>query len=261
VRAIILAAGEGKRLRPYTADRPKSMVELAGKPLLVHQIEALRTCGVDDFTIVTGYRADQIESLGHPTVRNAEFDRTNMVASLMCARERLDGGDDVLVAYADILYEARIVRELMACPDPLSTAINLDWRRLWELRMEDPLADAETLKCDDDGNIVELGRKPGSLADVEGQYMGLIRIAKETCRELVEFHDNLDSDGEYDGKDLANMYMTSFLQALIDAGRKLRAVFVHGGWLELDSTDDLHHYRDMLAAGTLAEIWNPGNLT
>ena len=86
MRAIILAAGEGTRLRPHTLDRPKCLVPLAGRPLLAWQADALRRAGVDDITVVTGYRADQVATLGFATVHNDRFRETNMVASAMCAR-------------------------------------------------------------------------------------------------------------------------------------------------------------------------------
>ena len=68
MRAIILAAGEGTRLRPYTLDRPKCLVELGGKPLLVRQVDILRTVGIGNITVLTGYRADQIEACYHRDV-------------------------------------------------------------------------------------------------------------------------------------------------------------------------------------------------
>src|ERR1044071_3517735 len=88
---VILAAGEGTRLRPHTLDRPKCLVPLAGRPLLAWQTDALRAAGVDDIVVVTGYRADQIRALGYRTVFNPRYEKTNMVASLMCARDTLDG--------------------------------------------------------------------------------------------------------------------------------------------------------------------------
>ena len=89
MRAIILAAGEGARLRPYTLDRPKCLVELGGKPLLTHQVDVLKTAGIKNITVLTGYRADQIKALGYPTLHNPDYTHTNMVATLMCSAELL----------------------------------------------------------------------------------------------------------------------------------------------------------------------------
>ncbi len=242
-RALILAAGQGTRLRPFTEDRPKCLIEYAGRPLLVWQLEALRRAGIEDITVVTGYRADQIEGVDVATVHNPRFATTNMVATMAYGVRAFDGGDDLIIAYADILYETRIVQQLAASSAPLSTVIDLDWRSLWDLRMEDPLADAETLKLGPDGNIIELGRKPQSSDEIEGQYVGLTQVSADFAEEFLRSYLELDADGPYDGKDRDNMYMTSFLQHMIDTGRPLKAVPIHKGWLEFDTVEDLTTYR------------------
>lgn len=251
MRAIILAAGEGVRLRPYTLTRPKCLVELAGRPLLQWQIDALHGAGVDDVTIVTGYRAEAIRPFGLPTRHNAEYARTNMVASLMCAADLLDGGDDVLVAYADIVYEPRVIEALASTPAPLATTIDRRWRQLWQIRMDDPLSDAETLRLDCEGRIVEIGHKATSYDQIEGQYMGLIKLAAGVAPQITAFYRKLDSAGPYEGKMREGMYMTTFLQMLVDGGRPLRAVPVDGGWLEVDSVTDLNLYNQLQGQGRL----------
>ena len=253
MRAIILAAGEGTRLRPYTLDRPKCLVPLAGRPLLEWQRDALRAAGIDDITVVTGYRADQIRALGCSTVQNDDFASTNMVASLMCAAHLLDGSDDVVICYGDLVYEPRLVRALCDRDAPVAITVDRQWRRLWDLRMADPLADAETLKLDANGHVIELGRKPVSYADIEGQYMGLIGIRRAIAPKLVDVYRALDPAGPYDGRDRANMYMTSFLQYLIDEVTPVAAVVVDGGWLEVDTIADLDTYEALHASGRLRD--------
>lgn len=254
MRAIVLAAGEGTRLRPYTQDRPKCLVPLCDRPLLAWQIDALRAAGIHRITVVTGYRADAIEALGVPTVHNAAFAATNMVASLMCARALLDGSDDVLVAYGDLVYEPRVVEALTASPAPLAISVDRGWRRLWSARMADPLADAETLRLDASGHVIELGRRPRSYDDIEGQYMGLVLARASVVRRLVDQYDALDPAGPYDGRTRDQMFMTTFLQHLIDQAVPVAATLVDGGWLEVDTTDDLATYEALARAGRLAEL-------
>lgn len=255
MRAIILAAGEGTRLRPYTLDRPKCLVELAGRPLLEYQIEALEAAGISNITIVTGYRAEQIARYGRPTRHNPAYATTNMVASLMATADLLDGRDDVLIAYSDIVYEPRVVAELCRCPAFLSTTVDRQWLRLWQLRCDNPLADAETLKLDGSGNIIEIGRKTASYADIEAQYMGLILARAEIAGVLPVIYDGLDPVRLYGGKPKPSMYMTSFLQWLIDHGRSVRAVPVDGGWLEVDSAADLALYERLCTEGSLNKLY------
>ena len=251
MRAIILAAGEGTRLRPHTLDRPKCLVPLAGRPLLAWQADALRRAGVGDITVVTGYRADQVAALGFATVHNDRFRETNMVASAMSARALLDGSDDIAICYGDLVYEARHVEALAACTAPIAVTVDRDWRNLWALRMADPLQDAETLRIDDNGDVVELGRKPSSYDEIEGQYMGLIGVRAAFARELVNAYDALDPAGPYDGRNRDNMYMTAFLQHLIDHVTPVAAVVVDGGWLEIDTTLDLETYESLHDQGGL----------
>jgi L-glutamine-phosphate cytidylyltransferase len=252
MRAIILAAGEGSRLRPYTEDRPKCLVELAGRPLLEWQARTLRAAGIGEIVVVTGYRADQVEALGFKTRHNPRYAETNMVASLMCAREELRGDTDVIIAYADILYEVGIVEDLARCESPLCTTIDLEWRALWGLRMADPLDDAETLRMDGEGFIIDLGRKPKSLEEIEGQYMGLIRVSASLAPRLIEAYGEIEARG--DKSAVERMYMTDFLRHLAAHVSPLKAVPVRRGWLEVDSREDLETYRRMYERGELTTL-------
>jgi len=253
MRAVVLAAGEGNRLRPLTADRPKCLVELAGRPLLAWQLDALGRAGVEDVTIVTGYRADAI-TLGTRRVHNPLYADTNMVASLMCARAAFDGSDDVLIAYGDIVYEPRLVDALRSTRSDIGVVVDRQWRRLWELRMEDPLADAETLRLDAEGYLVELGRKPERAEDIEAQYVGLVLVRAAHAIAWCDRYDALAPDGDYEGRDRDHMFMTAYLQLIVDAGVGVDAVVVDGGWLEVDTIDDLRAYDALRDRGELASI-------
>jgi len=176
-RTVILAAGEGTRLRPLTDHLPKTLVPLGGQPLLARQTAVLHRAGITDISIVAGYCAEALEGSGARLFHNPHYATTNMVASLHCAKPLFDGTDDVVVAYGDIVYEPRVLARLLATDAPIAVVVDLGWQRLWELRMDDPLSDAETMKLDAAGHIVELGRKPHSLADIQGQSIGLFKVS------------------------------------------------------------------------------------
>jgi len=238
VKAVILAAGQGQRLRPLTDFYPKALVPVRGQPIIAQALTSLRAAGVTNVSAVGGWKAETLEPLGIPIHLNPRYDRTNMVASLMCARDWLPG-DDVLVVYGDILFHPRAIRALMAEKAGVTIAVNTRWRELWEARMADPLSDAETLEMDATGNVTGIGKRPTSYAQVQGQYMGLIKFSHEAVPRVLGFYDRLDRSARYDGKDFDNMYMTSFLQAITDRLEPVRAVRVDGGWMEVDSHEDL----------------------
>ena len=78
----------------------------------------------------------------------------------------------------------------------------------------------------------------------------------EAAPRIVEYYESLKDDDAWSESAIDNLSMTAFLQALIDGGFSLQAVTTEGGWLEVDSVDDLDRYRRMLDDGTLADFWS-----
>lgn len=259
--ALILAAGFGSRLRPLTDARPKCMVELAGKTVLARQLSVFQANKIDRVAIVLGHGVQSVDAhgLNLQLFENPDYASTNMVESLMRARALFNGESDVIVSYGDIVYERRVLSAVLENPHAISVAVDRRWRQLWQLRMEDPLSDAETMRFDADGRILELGRKPRSLDEIQGQYMGLLRIRADVASAVTAFHDGLDRGRRYDGRDVPNMFMTSFIQALIDAGFDVGAALVDGGWVEIDTLADLERYDGLARVGRLAEYYDDRN--
>ena len=255
-RALILAAGEGTRLRPLTNDKPKCMVPLCGVSLLQRQITCLNRQGIQDVHVATGYRSEQIEALGYPTTLNERYDQTNMVATLFTALDFIQQEGDLVISYGDIVFDDYNLQKLLANDDEVALMVDVNWRELWALRLENPLEDAETLIMNDAGYVTELGKKPESYERIQGQYTGLIKIRADKIADFVDFYRDLDISATYDGKNFDNMYMTSFLQALIDAQWKVKAVLVENGWLEIDSVEDLEHYELLADQGKLTKFYN-----
>jgi choline kinase len=253
-RAVILAAGFGSRLMPLTSDRPKGMVPLLGMPMLARQVAVLRAQGITDISIVGGYLAQRLETLGLPVMSNPAYETTNMVESLMCARALMDGTQDLIMAYGDIVYEPGVLEALLRERGDVVVTADRGWRRLWSTRMEDYASDVETFRLLEDGGVAELGKRPTSLDEVEAQYIGLVRFPAASHARLLAFYDGLDRQGSYDGQPFPKMYMTSFIQQLIDAGWNVRPALIDNGWLEVDTLDDLHRYEVLAAAGNLDPI-------
>jgi choline kinase len=254
-KVLILAAGQGTRLRPLTNDKPKCLVPLLGRSLLARQVATLKKAGIEQIHIATGYRSDQIEKLEFDTSFNPRFEQTNMVETLFCAMDYIkqcaELGEDLIIAYGDIVYQDENLATLLACDDEICLMIDAKWEDLWRLRLENPLDDAETLIMDANGFVKELGKKPDSYERIQGQYTGLIKLRTDKINNFISFYQKMDRNAHYDGKDFDNMYMTSFLQLLIDAGWQAKAAVVNSGWLEIDSVDDLEQYEGMFKKGEL----------
>lgn len=240
--AIILAAGRGSRLGGLTDDRPKCLVQLQGRPLLHWQVQALMQAGVKRVVIVCGYRADLIQELGLETRFNSDWSRTNMVRSLLCARDLMTG--PALVSYSDIVYEPDIIRALRGADRSLAITYDASWLELWSRRFEDPILDAETFRLDASGDVSEIGSRPANLGEIEGQYMGLLKVDASTLSSIEEVVAAEPDEG-------ASLHMTGLLQRLIKRGMKVGAIRVDGGWCEVDNPHDLDVAQALVSEGKI----------
>jgi len=224
-------------LRPFTLDRPKCLVEVDGQSLLDRQLAVLRTEAIQPIVIIGGYRVEMLKCQNIEVRVNPRYAQTNMVWTLFCAEDELEG--DVLLCYGDIVYSQEILWALLESKADIAVAIDLDWETYWRARNEDPLDDAETLKLGPDGRILEIGQKPKSLSEIEGQYIGLMKFSAKGLQLLKKTFHDAKSEGSLGGKPIEKAYMTDLLQAMIDLNYRLDAVLVNGGWVEVDTVSDL----------------------
>lgn len=118
--AVILAAGQGTRLREEVRDQPKGFLRLGIRPIVEESLLRLADAGIDDVILVTGFAASHYEelALAHQprvrTVHNAEYARSGSMYSLYCARSVTNG--PFLLLESDLIYEPRALRTLLDHP-------------------------------------------------------------------------------------------------------------------------------------------------
>jgi choline kinase len=190
--------------------------------------------------IATGYL--RMKKFNMPQIKkkfyNPKFETTNMVVSLFSAIDIMEG-DDLLITYGDIVYNKHLIDKVLADNSKISVVVDRNWRCYWESRMENPLEDAESLRLNNKGEIIELGKKVSHLDDIQGQYIGIVKIRKDFVRNFIDFYNKLDRYKLYDGNNFNNMYMTSFLQKITDDLVPLKPIFINNGWMEVDEPSDL----------------------
>lgn len=238
MKAVILAAGQGSRLRPLTDDRPKGMVDIAGKPIIRWQIDTLNGCGIEDIAIVTGYRAATVGTLGTRRYLNPDYESTNMVHSLFCADEFLD--EDVVVSYGDILYSETVLGHALQARSPISVVVDLDWKRYFAERFGDPFYDAEGLLMSETGLITSIGKPQPAPNEVQGQYVGLMKFTAEGVEQLRAIYTEAsNSDRSIGwGRPPQTAHMTDLIHEAVERGLRVAAVPIRGDWVEIDTLDD-----------------------
>ena len=260
MKVIILAAGRGSRLTPLTNDKPKCMVKLFGKSLLEWQIEKFRKFGIKDISIVTGYKKKLISMDGIKIYHNNNFEKTNMIETLFCAKKEIN--ETVIVSYGDIIFQDNVVQQLIESKDDFSVVIDKEWKRYWDIRFDNPLDDAESLILDSENNIKNIGQKTTNLDEIQGQYIGLMMFKGNSTEIIKKFYEKMKKISKINGNPLnSNLsfelsYMTDFLQGLVNEKNKLKAVLIKNGWLELDSIQDYEIYNKLYKEGNISNFIN-----
>lgn len=181
-----------------------------GKALLDWQLDALRDAGISDIAIVTGYKREMLSNRGLMEFHNPRWADTNMVSSLACAKAWLQV-EPCIVSYSDIFYGPSAVQSLMECDASLAVTYDPNWLELWTKRFGDPLLDAETFRLTTEHTLVEIGNKPKSVDEVQGQYMGLLRFTPKGWANVLQIRSGLTPE------QCDKMQMTHMLQNIIDS--------------------------------------------
>lgn len=220
---------------------PKGMLEFAGKPLIERQIDLFRTSGFDEIIIVKGFCQEKIQFPNVTYYINDRFDSTNMLASLFCAEEKLTG--DVIISYADILFEKRLLMDVINAQGNIVVAVDENWKKYWFMRYGRIDFDTESLEIDNNDRILSLGVENPPLEAISARYVGLTKFTQAGVEELKrvwhKYKDEYwDKSWQVSGNTLGNAYMTDIIMAIIEEGFAVTALKTNNGWLEFDTNKD-----------------------
>jgi phosphoenolpyruvate phosphomutase len=242
--AVVLAASRGRGLEALTAERPKVMLPIAGKPLLRWLVDGFKKEGINDITVVGGYRVDAIDTAGIKLVVNERYAETGELSSLACAVESLDS--DAVISYGDLLFRSYVLRDLVESKADFSVVVD----SLKAGSSNHTVRDFAYCSRGDDrglfGTPVLLERVT-SAADPEraphGRWIGLLNVSRAGLAELKAAMKALRGESQFDSLD-----MPALLNALIAGGAKIEVLYVHGHWRGVNDLDDLRHAVDFAHA-------------
>jgi len=241
MKAVILSAGQGSRLLPLTADRPKCLLPLGSKSLIAWQIDGLFRCGVDDILVVAGFRAGQVEAelatLARPgltirTLFNPFYKVADNLGSCWLARHEM-GGEFILLN-GDTLFEAAVLHRLMASP-PAPITVTIDHKATY---------DADDMKVHLSGTrLLDIG-KTLPIARTDGESIGLLMFRGEGPRQFVAAADEAMHGGEG-----LNSFYLKVIDRLAKSGRVDTASIEGLAWCEVDYPADLQRAERMAGEG------------
>ena len=248
MKAIIIAAGSGVRLKEVAKEKPKCLLEINGKSILEHQLDVYRGENIRDIVIVRGYQADKINVPGAKYYLNDNFKNNNILNSLMYAQEAMSG--DMVVSYSDIIFGSSVLKALLNAKDEIAVIMDTGWEKHYQGRSGHPISEAEKITCDQQGFIKHIGKKLGSAEVIGGEFIGLFKCqgkGVELFKKL--FH---QAKREYNKKPFIKAsvfdqaYITDFFQYMVTQGVPIRCIPVDGGWYEIDTVEDLQRVEKKL---------------
>jgi choline kinase len=256
-RAILIAAGRGKRLGAHTEDIPKCMVQVGAKPILGWVWDAFRAAGIEELVVIRGYRGDVLEGFVRQLasqvsfVDNTAWQTNNVLLSLACARPYLDR--PCLISYSDIIFTPAVARAAAASPAELALVIDREFRTIYEGRSEHPLEEGEVADLMPDGSVARVGKRALPPAEAIGEFIGLTKLGERGVATVARALDGLAE--RYAGRDdqpfqraatYRNAYLTDLWQDLIDRGLRIDPVLIEGSWREIDTGQDLDRARQLV---------------
>jgi choline kinase len=234
MKAVILAAGQGTRIRSVHGERPKCLIEVDNTTILDHQLEALSRVGINEVAIVVGYEKEQI--INHVTSRklsnvqrvhfieNPAFAISNNIYSLWLALDWLRG-DSFIVLNADVIFGADVLDIAVRTNAPISMIVDPLWRD-------------ETMKVIIQGDRVMQMSKKVSREQFSGTYIGITLFSKAIQERFFDKMNAVISAGR------VNDFFNVAVQELVDEGVHVGYTSTDGlAWAEIDDPTDLSFAR------------------
>jgi choline kinase len=230
MKAVILAAGQGTRIRSVHGEHPKCLIEVDETTILDHQLEALAMAGIHDVAIVVGYEKEQIiahirnKRLSYDQrihfIENPAFAITNNIYSLWTASDWLRG-DSFIVLNADVIFDPDILKSAVQPYAAISMIVDPLWRD-------------ETMKVIIEDDRVTRMSKKISREEFSGTYIGITVLSKSIQDRFFDKLDGLIAAGR------VNDFFNVAVQELVDEGVHVGYTNTDGlAWAEIDDPLDL----------------------
>ena len=238
MRAIILAAGVGRRLSDLTTDIPKCLLVVDGKTLLSRHMECLLAAGVNKVTVVVGYLAEQIEAelipwkrkIAVDTVFNSEFRKGSILSLYHGVKSIETKPEDVLVMDADVLYHTEVLARLVRARTPNCFLMDITAEETGEEMMLGAKA----------GRVWKIARRVGMDWDTVGEGVGFFKISGKDMLSLLAvlqaFREAGTVDVEYESA--IDTFIKEFYAGFVPVGDL--------PWTEIDFPEDVVKAREVI---------------
>ena len=239
-KALIVAAGLGSRLKKYTENLPKCMLDFGGKTLLQRQLESYKKNGIKDISLVRGFKKEKINYKDIKYFENNDYKKNNILNSMFYAEKIING--NIIISYSDILFDPFVVERTLKSDHDISVVVDIDWRGYYFGRKDHPIYEAENVIFNANNEVEKIGKINTGEDEVHGEFIGMIKLSNRGTEIFKEhFHrlkKNYWNKSFQRAKIFQKAYLSDFIQELVDIGIKVHCVIIEHGWKEIDTVED-----------------------
>ena len=245
MKAIFIADGQGSRLGDITKDLPKPLIDVNGKSIIQRQIDLLRQNNIHEIIIVTGYKKEKFTFENIEYVNNPLYREQEQAGSLMSARSKFTG--DILVMFGDIIFDEKILQQILNSKGEIIIAIDKDWKKSYEERHDNSIEKADKVLLKN-GRIIQISAKSidAKQNDETGELLGLLKLSSNGSQTLVKHYEKLENShiGPFhDAESFQRAKFVDILQELVLSGIEITPIPIQGNCCEIDTFDDLDRAR------------------
>ncbi len=246
MKAIFIAAGYGSRLTSKTKGTPKPLVDINGSSILERQISLFQKHGINDIVIIIGPDKEKFNLKNVRYVDDVDFDNHEQLGSLMAAKSEIT--DDVIILFADILFDDQILIQVLQSNDDIAIALDLNWEKSYLERSDNPASEADKILIKN-GKIIKISKNMSFHNNDEeiGEFLGLLKLSNAGSDIFTKMYEKLENHkgAFHDAVSFSNAKLLDFLQDLLESNQKLTPINVKGTWCEIDTPLDLQRAKKL----------------
>ena len=237
MKTIIIAAGKGQRISDEFKDIPKSLIPINDETIFDRQKKVFKNKNISNIVVITGPE-NKFSDKNITYIQDEENEKHDILGSLLVAKKYLS--DELIISYSDIIFEEKIIQQLLDTEGDIVIAEDLNWEIAYEGRTEHPLSEAENVLLNKK-QILEIKKNIQNDKHTIGEFLGLVKMTKKGAKMFLEKIEDLEINHRgpfHNAMSLEKGYLTDMIQELIDSSIEVTPSFIVGKWCEIDTKQD-----------------------
>ena len=189
---------------------------------------------------ITGPYSKEFNLKNIKYLKDTNYSKHDILGSLMEAEKFLK--NDVLVLYSDIIFDSKIIKQILKSKKDISIAVDMNWEKMYEKRSEHPKTEAENVQIKNKNKIVKIKKNISNVNKDVGEFLGIIKFTSTGAQSFIKQYKKIiknDKKVFHEASSILKGYLTDMIQELIDSKINIEPIFISGKWCEIDTMQDL----------------------